>query len=68
MGFRCQAIADTAEGLVNVGFVWEDEDHCMVIIDIRAGINFRVSACETETLPGNAKALIDGYRVGIGMN
>jgi hypothetical protein len=44
MDFRCRANAAALEGLAHVGFVWGDENHSIAIVDIRAGINVRMSA------------------------
>jgi hypothetical protein len=43
-----------------VAFAIGDKNHSVAIIDIRAGINFRISALNAEFRPVNSKILIDG--------
>ncbi len=58
-----QTAVDNFQFLALAEFVFDDENHSVGIIDIRAGINFRVSAKKTEIRPGNSKILTDCYWV-----
>jgi hypothetical protein len=44
MVYRPQTAVDNFQFLALAEFVFDDENHSVGIIDIRAGINFRVSA------------------------
>jgi hypothetical protein len=54
---RPRTADDDVQSPVLVEFVLDDENHPVAIIDIRAGINFRVSALNAEIVPGNYKIL-----------